>query len=158
MEITPEVFTLIGMFVLLPLACFLPTILEEYCTGSLLSPVFTQTMKARLPQGYGSNAQNMNSMIKQAQKMQEEMEKAQEEIKAKEYSTTVGGGVVEITMTGDKILKSITLKPEVVDPEDIETLQDLIVSGVNEVLRQVESETEEKMNAISGGLNIPGLF
>ena len=109
-------------------------------------------MKARLPQGYGSNAQNMNSMIKQAQKMQEEMEKAQEEIKAKEYSTTVGGGVVEITMTGDKILKSITLKPEVVDPEDIETLQDLIVSGVNEVLRQVESETEEKMNAISGGL------
>ena len=111
-------------------------------------------MKARLPQGYGSNAQNMNSMIKQAQKM----EKAQEEIKAKEYSTTVGGGVVEITMTGDKILKSITLKPEVVDPEDIETLQDLIVSGVNEVLRQVESETEEKMNAISGGLNIPGLF
>lgn len=114
-------------------------------------------MKARLPQGYGSNAQNMNSMIKQAQKMQEEMEKAQEEIKAKEYSTTVGG-VVEITMTGDKILKSITLKPEVVDPEDIETLQDLIVSGVNEVLRQVESETEEKMNAISGGLNIPGLF
>lgn len=115
-------------------------------------------MKARLPQGYGSNAQNMNSMIKQAQKMQEEMEKAQEEIKVKEYSTTVGGGVVEITMTGDKILKSITLKPEVVDPEDIETLQDLIVSGVNEVLRQVESETEEKMNAISGGLNIPGLF
>ena len=115
-------------------------------------------MKARLPQGYGSNAQNMNSMIKQAQKMQEEMEKAQEEIKAKEYSTTVGGGVVEITMTGDKILKSITLKPEIVDPEDIETLQDLIVSGVNEVLRQVESETEEKMNAISGGLNIPGLF
>ena len=115
-------------------------------------------MKARLPQGYGSNAQNMNSMIKQAQKMQEEMEKAQEEIKAKEYSTTVGGGVVEITMTGDKILKSNTLKPEVVDPEDIETLQDLIVSGVNEVLRQVESETEEKMNAISGGLNIPGLF
>lgn len=115
-------------------------------------------MKARLPQGYGSNVQNMNSMIKQAQKMQEEMEKAQEEIKAKEYSTTVGGGVVEITMTGDKILKSITLKPEVVDPEDIETLQDLIVSGVNEVLRQVESETEEKMNAISGGLNIPGLF
>ena len=113
------------------------------------------------PMGGGMN---MN-MIKQAQKMQqdmlkmqEEMEKAQEEIKAKEYSTTVGGGVVEITMTGDKILKSITLKPEVVDPEDIETLQDLIVSGVNEVLRQVESETEEKMNAISGGLNIPGLF
>ena len=115
-------------------------------------------MKARLPQGFGGGAQNMNSMIKQAQKMQEEMEKAQEEIKAKEYSTTVGGGVVEITMTGDKVLKSITLKPEIVDPEDIETLQDLIVSGVNEVIRQVETETESRMNASSGGLNIPGLF
>ena len=115
-------------------------------------------MKARLPQGFGGGAQNMNSMIKQAQKMQEEMEKAQEEIKAKEYSTTVGGGVVEITMTGDKVLKSITLMPEIVDPEDIETLQDLIVSGVNEVIRQVETETESRMNAISGGLNIPGLF
>lgn len=115
-------------------------------------------MKARLPQGMGGGPSNMQGMIKQAQKMQEEMEKAQEEIKAKEYSTTVGGGVVEITMTGDKVLKAITLKPEIVDPEDIETLQDLIVSGVNEVLRQVETETEEKMNAISGGLNIPGLF
>ena len=115
-------------------------------------------MKARLPQGYGRSNQNINSMIRQAQKMQEEMEKAQEEIKAKEYTTTVGGGVVEITMTGDKVLKSLTLKPEVVDPEDIETLQDLIISGVNEVLRQVETETEDRMNEISGGLNIPGLF
>ena len=115
-------------------------------------------MKARLPQGYGKNAQNMNSMIRQAQKMQEEMEKAQEEIKAKEYTTTVGGGVVEITMSRHKVLKSLTLKPEVVDPEDIETLQDLIISGVNEVIRQVETETEDRMNEISGGLNIPGLF
>lgn len=100
----------------------------------------------------------MNNMIKQAQKMQEDMEKIQEEIKAKEYTTTVGGGAVEIVMTGDKVLKSIKLKPEIVDPEDIEMLEDLIVSGVNEVLRTVETETEEKMNAISGGLNIPGLF
>ena len=115
-------------------------------------------MKARLPQGYGGKAQNMNNMIKQAQKMQEDMEKIQEEIKAKEYTTTVGGGAVEIVMTGDKVLKSIKLKPEIVDPEDIEMLEDLIVSGVNEVLRTVETETEEKMNAISGGLNIPGLF
>ena len=115
-------------------------------------------MKARLPQGYGRSNQNMNSMIRQAQKMQEEMEKAQEEIKAKEYTTTVGGGVVEITMTGDKVLKSLTLEPEVVDAEDIETLQDLIISGVNEVLRQVDTETEDITNEISGGLNIPGLF
>lgn len=114
-------------------------------------------MKARLPQGYGA-PQKMNAMIKQAQKMQEEMEKAQEEIKQKEYATTVGGGVVEIVMTGDKVLKSLTLKPEIVDPESIEDLQDLIISGVNEVLRKVEEETETRMNEISGGLNIPGLF
>ena len=111
-------------------------------------------MKARLPQGYSAPRNNMSQMIKQAQKMQEQMEKAQEEINAKEYTTTVGGGVVEIKMTGDKVLRSITLKPEIVDPEAIEDLQDLIVSGVNEVLRQVESETETRMNDISGGLNI----
>ena len=115
-------------------------------------------MKARLPEGFGGKAQNMNNMIKQAQKMQEEMEKAQQEIKEKEYTPTVGGGAVEIVMTGDKVLKSIKLKPEIVDPEDIEMLEDLIVSGVNEVLRTVETETEEKMNQISGGINIPGLF
>lgn len=115
-------------------------------------------MKARLPQGFGPKGQNMNNMIKQAQKMQEDMEKAQEEIKQKEYRTTVGGGAVEIVMTGDKVLKSVKLKPEIVDPEDVEMLEDLIVSGVNEVLRTVETETEQKMNEISGGLNIPGLF
>lgn len=90
--------------------------------------------------------------------MQEQMEKAQEEIKQKEYTTTVGGGVVEIVMTGDKVLKAIKLKPEIVDPEAIEDLEDLIISGVNEVLRKVEEETETRMNEISGGLNIPGLF
>lgn len=115
-------------------------------------------MKARLPQGYTAPRNNMSQMIKQAQKMQEQMEKAQEEINQKEYTTTVGGGVVEIKMTGDKVLRSITLKPEIVDPEAIEDLQDLIVSGVNEVLRQVETETETRMNDISGGLNIPGLY
>jgi DNA-binding YbaB/EbfC family protein len=115
-------------------------------------------MKARLPQGYTAPRNNMSSMIKQAQKMQEKMENAQAEINAKEYTTTVGGGVVEIKMTGDKVLRSVTLKPEIVDPEAIEDLQDLIVSGVNEVLRKVEEETESTMNEISGGLNIPGLY
>ena len=115
-------------------------------------------MKASLPQGYTAPRNNMSSMIKQAQKMQEQMEQAQNEINAKEYATTVGGGVVEIKMTGDKVLRSITLKPEIVDPEAIEDLQDLIVSGVNEVLRKVEEETETRMNEISGGLNIPGLY
>ncbi len=116
-------------------------------------------MKARLPQGYGGGmGQNMNNMIKQAQKMQEEMEKTQEEIKAKEYTTTVGGGAVEVMMTGDKVLKSIKLKPEIVDPDDVEMLEDLIVSAVNEVIRIAEAEAEEKMSKISGGLNLPGIF
>ena len=100
----------------------------------------------------------MNSMIKQAQKMQEEMTALQEELNVTEYRTTVGGGAVEIMMTGDKVLKEIKIKPEVVDPEDVEMLEDLILSGVNEVLRNQENDSEQKMNAISGGLNIPGVF
>ena len=115
-------------------------------------------MKARLPKGFGGGPQNMNSMIKQAQKMQEEMTALQEELNATEYRTTVGGGAVEIMMTGDKVLKEIKIKPEVVDPEDVEMLEDLILSGVNEVLRNLENDSEQKMNAISGGLNIPGVF
>lgn len=113
-------------------------------------------MKARLPQGYSSKG--MGSMLKQAQKMQEEMEKTQEELKNKEYTTTVGGGALEVVMTGDKVIKSIKLKPEIVDPDDVEMLEDLIVSGINEVIRTVEAEAEEKMSQISGGLNLPGLF
>ena len=115
-------------------------------------------MKARLPKGFGGGPQNMNSMIKQAQKMQEEMTALQEELNVTEYRTTVGGGAVEIMMTGDKVLKEIKIKPEVVDPEDVEMLEDLILSGVNEVLRNLENDSEQKMNAISGGLNIPGVF
>lgn len=130
---------------------FFPSVKCESLKRKEMNP-----MKARIPQAYAG--QNMNAMIKQAQKMQEQMEKAQEEIKQKEYTTTVGGGVVEIVMTGDKTLKALKLKPEVVDPEAIEDLQDLIISGVNEVLRKVEEETEARMNEISGGLNIPGLF
>ena len=105
-----------------------------------------------------TGAQRQLEMQQKLQQMQEQMAATQEAVEAQEFTATVGGGVVEITMTGDKVLKSITLKPEIVDPEDIETLQDLIVSGVNEVIRQVETETESRMNAISGGLNIPGLF
>jgi len=115
-------------------------------------------MKARLPQGFGGGPQNMNSMIKQAQKMQEEMAKLQEELNNKEYTTSVGGGAVSITMTGSRVLKAVSLKPEVVDPEDVEMLEDLIVSGINEVLRNIEEESEKRMNAISGGLNLPGMF
>ena len=113
-------------------------------------------MKARLPKGMGGGPSNMQGMIKQAQKMQEDMQKAQEELEAKEYKTSAGGGAVEAVISGKKEILSLTIRPDVVDPEDIEMLQDLIISAVNEGLRQDESN--EQMQKITGGMNIPGLF
>ena len=115
-------------------------------------------MKARLPQGMGGGPSNMNQMIRQAQKMQEEMTKAQEELNAKEYVTTSGGGMIEVTITGKKELKSVKLKPEVVDPEDIEMLEDLIVAAVNEAIRTAEEDSAKRVEKITGGLNVPGMF
>lgn len=115
-------------------------------------------MRARLPQGMGGGPGNMNQMIRQAQKMQEEMAKAQEELNAKEYVTTSGGGMIEVTITGKKELKSVKLKPEVVDPEDIEMLEDLIVAAVNEAVRTAEEDSAKRMERITGGLNVPGMF
>lgn len=115
-------------------------------------------MKARLPAGYGGGPSNMNGMLKQAQKMQENIQAVQEEINATEFTATVGGGMVEAVMSGNKELKSLTIKPEVVDPDDIEMLQDLVISAVNEVIGKIEKTTEEKMNAVTGGASLPGLF
>ncbi|MEM1484195.1 YbaB/EbfC family nucleoid-associated protein [Oscillospiraceae bacterium PP1C4] len=116
-------------------------------------------MKARLPQGMGGGGgQNMNAMIRQAQKMQDDMKVKQEEIEAMEFKTTSGGGMVEVTISGKKEIKSIELKPEVVDPEDIDMLQDLIVAAVNEAIRTVEETTSSAMEKITGNLNIPGMF
>lgn len=115
-------------------------------------------MKARLPQGYGGGPQNMNAMIKQAQKMQEQMAEKQAELGEREFKATVGGGAVEVVMNGNKQMSGILLKPEVVDPEDIEMLQDLIVAGVNEALRMVEDTTAAEMEKVTGGLNVPGMF
>ena len=115
-------------------------------------------MKARLPQGYGGGPSNMKGMIRQAQKVQENMAKAQEELNAREFQVTVGGGAVEVTMTGKKELKALNIKPEVVDPEDVDMLQDLIMAAVNEVIRTIEDTTAKEMEKITGGLNVPGLF
>lgn len=115
-------------------------------------------MKARLPQGYGGGASNMNSMIKQAQKMQEEMGKVQQELEEKVYDVTSGGGAVKVTITGKREIKAIELKPEVVDPDDIEMLQDMIVAAVNEAIRKVNDVSEEEMSKVTSGLNMPGLF
>lgn len=115
-------------------------------------------MKSRLPAGYGGGAQNMQGMIKQAQKMQERMAEVTAEIDEMNFTSTVGGGAVEIVMGGNKVVKSLTIKPEVVDPDDIEMLQDLLVAAYNEVMSQVTLKTEEEMNKVTGGMNMPGLF
>lgn len=115
-------------------------------------------MKARLPQGYGGGPSNMQGMIRQAQKVQENMAKVQEELGAREFNVTVGGGAVEVVMTGKKELKALNLKPEVVDPEDVEMLQDLIVAAVNEVIRTIEDTTAKEMEKVTGGLSLPGMF
>ncbi|MBQ8960398.1 MAG: YbaB/EbfC family nucleoid-associated protein [Ruminococcus sp.] len=115
-------------------------------------------MKARIPKNMGGGAQNMNQMIKQAQKMQDQITELQEDIEEREFTATAGGGAVEVVLTGKKTLKSLTLKPEVVDPEDIEMLQDLIISAVNEAVNNVETTTEAEMGKITGGVSLPGLF
>lgn len=114
-------------------------------------------MKARLPQGMGGGPSNMNQMIRQAQKMQEEMNKIQEELSIKEYSATSGGGMVEVTVNGKKEVTKINIKPEVVDPDDVEILEDMIVGAINEALRNAEEDSNNRMNAVTGGLNIPGM-
>ncbi len=115
-------------------------------------------MKARLPKEYQNAAPNMNSMVKKAQKMQEDMTRVQEELAEKEFTKQVGGGALELVMTGDKQLKSVTLKPEVVDPDDIEMLQDLIISGVNEILKEVDDYGANEMEKVTGGVSFPGFF
>ena len=116
-------------------------------------------MKARLPQGYGGGAaSNMQGMLKQAQKMQAQIAQVQAQLEEKEHTVSVGDGAVEVVMSGKKELKALTIKPEVVDPEDIEMLQDLVISAVNEVIREIEDESAKEMEKISGGMNLPGLF
>ncbi len=101
---------------------------------------------------------NINNMMKQVQKMQKDMEKAQAELEAKTYEATAGGGAVAVTMNGKKELTSLTLDKDVVDPDDIDMLQDLILVAVNDAIKQVEDEANQKMGQMTGGMNIPGLF
>lgn len=100
---------------------------------------------------------NMN-MIKQAQKMQQDMLKMQEELEAKEYDATVGGGVVSARVNGKHEVLSLNIDPEAVDPEDIEMLQDMIVAAVNEAMRKADAEMQQAMGRMTGGLNLGGLF
>ena len=103
-------------------------------------------MKARLPKGYGSGgANNIQQLARQAQKLQDDMEAASKELETKEYEATAGGGAVKVTVTGKMELTKVEISPEVVDPEDVEMLS-------------AAKEKEDKMETISGGLNIPGMF
>ncbi|MCL1788984.1 MAG: YbaB/EbfC family nucleoid-associated protein [Oscillospiraceae bacterium] len=115
-------------------------------------------MKARLPEGYGKGAGGMNSMIKQAQKMQEDMQALQEQLDEREYNITAGGGLIELTMTGAKSLKSVKINPEIVDKENIEDLEDVIIAGVNAIIAKITEEHETAMEKITGGMNIPGVL
>ncbi|MGN0521979.1 MAG: YbaB/EbfC family nucleoid-associated protein [Eubacterium sp.] len=114
-------------------------------------------MKARLPQGMGGGPQNMQSMLRQAQKMQENIEAKKAELEEKEYTVTSGGGMVEIIVTGKHEVKAVNINPEVVDPEDVEMLEDMLVAALNEAMRQIEEESERELEKVTGGLNIPGL-
>lgn len=116
-------------------------------------------MKARVPKNFGGGApSNLQQLARQAQKMQEEMDAASNELEAKEYSATAGGEAVRVTVSGAMEVKKIEIKPEVVDPEDVEMLADLVTAAVNEAIRAAATEKEEVMTKISGGLNMPGLF
>ena len=115
-------------------------------------------MKAHLPQGFGGGPSNMQGVIKQAQKMQERMAELQAELDEREYDFTVGGGMITIKMNGKKEMQSIEIKPEVIDPDDIEMLQDLIVAGVNEAISSIEKTNNDEMSKVTGNLNIPGMF
>ena len=99
---------------------------------------------------------NMSNLMKQAQKMQRQMEEQQKELEAKEFTASAGGGAVEVTVSGKREVLGVKLAEEVVDPEDIEMLQDLIVAAVNEALRKVEEESGAAMSRLTGGM--PGMF
>ena len=118
-------------------------------------------MKVRIPQQGGmGGANNMQAMLKQAQKMQEDMAAKQAELEEREYEVSAGGGVVSVKINGKKEILSVKIEPEVVDPDDVETLEDLIVAAVNEAVKKVESIYNEEMQSITGsmGLGMPGLF
>ncbi len=106
----------------------------------------------------GGGAQNMSAMIRQAQKMQEDMAALQEELDAREYDVSAGGGVVGVKINGKKEILSIDIKPEIVDPDDIETLSDILVAAINEAIKRVEDTNNAEMSKITGNMGIPGMF
>ncbi len=115
-------------------------------------------MKANLPKGIGGGPQNMQAMLKQAQKMQEDMEALQADLDEREYDISAGGGVVSVKISGRKEILAIDIKPEIVDPDDVETLSDILVAAVNEAIKRVEETNSAEMQKVTGSLGMPGLF
>ena len=115
-------------------------------------------MRANIPKGMGGGPQNMQAMIRQAQKMQEDMAALQEELDAREYEIKAGGGMVAVKINGKKEVLSIDIQPEIVDPDDIETLSDILVAAVNEAIKRVETTNSEEMDKVTKGMNMPGMF
>lgn len=101
---------------------------------------------------------DMKQMMRQAQKMQKELNKAQEEIATMSFEATAGGGMVTAVASGDMAITSLTIDPDAVDPEDVEMLQDMVVAAVNEALRGVSELSNQRMSAVTGGMSIPGLM
>lgn len=108
--------------------------------------------------GFQGGGMNMNNMLKQAQQMQAKMQQMQQELETREVEATSGGGMVKVIALGNKSIKEIEIKQEVVDPDDIEMLQDLILAAVNEALSKAEEMMAEEMSKITGGLNLGGLL
>lgn len=110
--------------------------------------------KGGFPGGFGGG--NMNNLMKQAQKLQKQMEDMQKELETKEFEASAGGGAVAVKVNGKKEVTAINIKPEVVDADDVEMLEDLVISAVNEALRKAEEETSSKMGKLTGGMGMPG--
>lgn len=111
-----------------------------------------------MAKGFNMGGMNRNQMMAQARKMQEQLLQAQERAQETEVSTSAGGGAVKVTATGAMRITSLTIDPEAVDPEDVEMLQDMILAAVNDALESAEQTASQQLSAITGGLNIPGLF
>lgn len=108
--------------------------------------------------GFPGMGGNMNSLMKQAQKFQQQMEEMQKDLENKKFEASVGGGAVTAVANGKRQLVEVKIKPEVVDPDDVEMLEDLIMSACNQALKIAEEETSSEMGKLTGGLNMPGLF
>ena len=106
----------------------------------------------------GFGGPNMQQLMRQAQKMQQQMEQAQADLETKEYEASAGGGAVTCKVNGKREIVSLTIKPEAVDPEDVEMLQDMVVAAVNEAMRKAEADQSANMAKLTGGLNLGGLF